>query len=95
MRYFRATADAYGVICSQLDAAYGYPNESTKTQRSLPPAESLPSDSSGRVYLAIQVWFCEYILPKQMLPELIAAGTIEEITHEQYKSILPPAQPLP
>lgn len=95
MRYFRAAVDAYGVICAQLDAAYGYPNEATKTQRTLPPAESLPSDSSGRVYLAIQTWFCEYILPSQMLPELIAAGIVEEITQAQYESVLPKPPALP
>lgn len=90
MRYFRCGPQVYAAIGAQLDAAYGYPNAATKTERALPLASTLPSDSQGRVYLAIQNDFCAYILPSQMLPELLASGDIEEITEAQYRAVLPP-----
>lgn len=42
MRYFRATPTVYADICAQLDAAYGYPNAETKTERTLPLVAELP-----------------------------------------------------
>lgn len=87
VRYFRSTVEIYATICAQLDAAYGYPNESTKTDRTLPLASALPTDSSGMVYLAVQQWFCEYILPSEMLPQLLAVGAVSEITAEEYSKV--------
>jgi hypothetical protein len=89
MRYFRSSPAVYADICAQLDAAYGYPNEATKTQRTLPLAAELPSDGQGRVYLAISAAYCDYNLPSELLPQLIAAGLVEEITAEEYAAVLP------
>ena len=88
-RYFRSAPAVYADICAQLDAAYGYPNAETKTERTLPPAGELPSDGQGRVYLAISADYCDYILPSQMLPELLASGAVEEVTAGQYAAVLP------
>ena len=93
MRYFRAQPSVYATICSQLDAAYGYPNAATKTERTLPLAADLPSDKQGRVYLAISSEYCDFILPGQMLPDLLASGAVEEITASQYAAVIP--QPMP
>jgi hypothetical protein len=93
MRYFRSTPAVYADICAQLDAAYGYPNAETKTLRTLPPAAELPVDGQGRVYLAISADYCEYNLPSELLPQLIAAGLVEEITAEQYAAVLPNVGP--
>lgn len=90
MRYFRSTPAVYGSICSQLDAAYGYPNAETKTERALPLAADLPADDQGRVYLAISAEYCEYILPSEMLPQLIASGAVQEIDAATYAAVLPP-----
>jgi hypothetical protein len=79
----------YADICAQLDAAYGYPNEATKTMRSLPLVADLPADAEGRVYLAVSAEYCDYNLPSELLPQLIAAGLVEEITAEQYAEVLP------
>lgn len=89
MRYFRSTPSVYATICSQLDAAYGYPNAETKTERTLPLAVDLPSDKQGRVYLAISSEYCDFILPGQMLPDLLASGAVEEITASQYAGVIP------
>ena len=90
MRYFRSTPAVYADICAKLDAAYGYPNAETKTERTLPLVAELPSDGPGRVYLAISSDYCDYILPSEMLPQLIAAGLVEEITAGQYAAGVPP-----
>lgn len=89
MRYFRSTPDVYNSICSQLDAAYGYPNAETKTQRTLPVVSDLPADAAGRVYLPISADYCEYVLPSQLLPQLLASGAVEEISEAEYRAALP------
>jgi hypothetical protein len=91
MRYFRSTPTVYADICAQLDAAYGYPNQATKTLRALPLVGDLPDDSQGRVYLAVSAAYCDYNLPSELLPQLIAAGLVEEITPAQYAAVLPPS----
>lgn len=89
MRYFRSTAEVYASICSQLDAAYGYPDADTKTMRALPLASDLASDSAGLLYLAISGEYCDYVLPSQLLPQLLASGAVEEISEAEYLAALP------
>jgi hypothetical protein len=93
MRYFRSTPAVYASICAQLDAAYGYPNAATKTARTLPLVADLPSDDQGRVYLAVAADYCEFVLPSQMLPELISLGLVDEITQAQYLAAMPSLEP--
>jgi hypothetical protein len=89
MRYFRSLPAVYADICVQLDAAYGYPNAETKTERTLPLAVDLPGDGQGRVYLAVSQEYCDYILPGEMLPELLASGAVEEVDAATYVALLP------
>ena len=91
MRYFRANVAVYESIGSQLDAAYGYPNTATKTLRALPLAAELPADQDGMVYLAISPEYCDYVLPSELLPQLLASGAVQEITQQAYRSVLPEA----
>ena len=86
MRYFRSTAAVYESIRAQLDAAYGYPNAETKTLTSITPAADAPHDEQGRVYLAITADYCEYNLPAELLPQLLASGAVEEITQAEYQA---------
>jgi len=88
-RFFRASLAVYQSICDGLDAAYGYPNESTKTARSLPDASTLYADNQGRVYLAVSPEECQYVLPSEMLAALLADGSVEEITAAEYAAVLP------
>jgi len=89
-RYFRSTDEVLSLVNAQLDAAYGYPNEATRTNTALPPAAECPHDSEGRVYLAVDGAYCDFILPSEMLPQLIDSGMAEEIDEATYRSILPP-----
>lgn len=89
LRYFRATPSVYEMLRAQLDEAYGYPNEATKTLTAIPLLDSLPSDSQGRVYLAIAADYCEYNLPSEMLPGLLSSGAVEEVDAATYSALLP------
>lgn len=89
MRYFRSTPAVYSAVCSQLDAAYGYPNASTKTERALPLPSELLTDLAGRVLLEVSQEQCDYILPSQMLPDLLASGAVEEIDEATYLAAIP------
>jgi hypothetical protein len=89
-RYFRSTDEVLSQVNVQLDAAYGYPNAETKTNTTLPPPEGCPHDAEGRMYLAVADDYCEYVLPSQMLPQLIDAGVVEEITEPEYQAVIPP-----
>jgi len=89
MRYFRASPAVYVGICQQLDAAYGYPNTETKTARTLELVDDMPFDSAGRVYLAIDAAYCEYVLPSQLLADMLASGAVEEIDEQTYRATLP------
>jgi hypothetical protein len=93
VRYFRSTPEVYEGICQQLDAAYGYPNSETKTARTLPPLAALHRDGIGRVYIAIESAYCDYVLPAELLPQLIASNEIEEINAEAYSAVLPKPPP--
>lgn len=84
MRYFAATDDVYDTVCQQLDAAYGYPNVATKTERTLPVASLLPRDGRGRLCIGLPDEYCEFDLPSQMLPALLNAGLVTEISEAEY-----------
>ena len=89
-RYFRSTDEVLAQVNAQLDEAYGYPSEATRTVTTLPPVADCPHDAQGRVYLAVDDGYCEYVLPSQMLPQLIASGLVEEINEGEYMATLPP-----
>lgn len=87
-RFFRTTVAVYLAVGSQLDEAYSYPNEATKTLRALPVLSDLPTDESGRVYVDVSAVYCGLALTSAILAELIASGHIEEITENQYVAVL-------
>lgn len=89
MRRFRSTPAVYESIRVRLNAAWGYPNEETKTATAIPHVSDLPADASGRVYLAVSNGYCDYVLPSEILAELLASGAVEELTADQWKQALP------
>lgn len=88
-RYFRATPSVYEGVRSLLDAAWGYPTPDGKTLTAISPAGELPADEEGRVYLVVDADYCDYVLPAQMLPQLLASGAVEEIDAAAYAAVLP------
>lgn len=92
VRYFRAMPPVYAEVCSQLDTAYGYPNQQTLTYRALPLADTLLVDEQGRIYLEVLAEYCEFNLPVELLPQLLADGLVEELTQAQWDELFPPPQ---
>lgn len=93
MRYFRCDAGdaAYEQARLALDAAWGHPNESTKTQTCIDPAAVAPRDADGRIVLAVNDEFCEYPAAAQMLAFMLAGGLAAEITWDEYRAAVTPA----
>jgi hypothetical protein len=90
-QYFRtANSELYETIRLQLDAAWGHPTPDGRTLTCIQPAASAPRDSEGRILLAVQADFVTYEPVASILPELLAGGSVEEITREQYLAALPP-----
>jgi hypothetical protein len=94
-RYFRSNDELLAQVTAQLDAAYGYPNAETKTNTSLPHPSECPHDSEGRVYIAVDDTYCDFILPSQMLSQLISSGLAEEVNAAVWDEVvatLPPGE---
>lgn len=85
MRYFRTASDeVYEQARLTLDAAWGHPNEATKTVTCIDPAAVAPRDAQGRIVLAVNDEFCEYAVAVDLLPQLLASGAVEEIDEKTY-----------
>lgn len=87
-RYFRSSSAVYESIRAQLDAAWGYPSADGKTLTAVMPADTAPHDSVGRVYLVVDAAYCEYVLPSQILSDMLSSGAVEEIDEATYQSAL-------
>lgn len=94
MRYFRTANTAlYESIRLQLDAAWGHPSADGKTLTCFDPVSVAPKDGVGRVMLAVHDQFCTWEPAATLLPQLLAAGVVEEITGAEYMAALPPPYP--
>jgi hypothetical protein len=95
MRYFRAgSVEVYEAVRANLDAAYGYPNDDTKTLTAICPALDAQTDASGRVYMVASQAECDFPVVAALLPQLLSSGLVEEIDAARYLQELPsPALP--
>jgi len=94
MRYFRTASDeVYEQARLMLDAAWGHPDEATKTLTCIDPAAVAPRDSQGRIMLAVRTEFCEYSVAVDLLPQLLAGGVVDEIDAETYQDALHAGEP--
>jgi hypothetical protein len=93
VRYFRSTPAVYETVRATLDSAYGYPNSETKTETVIPPASELAVDAEGRVYLYMSEEYCNYILPSQLLTDLLSSGAVEEMTEAEFWLAVRPTTP--
>ena len=85
MRYFRTAGDdVYEQARLTLDAAWGHPNEATKTVTCIDPAAVAPRDAQGRILLAVSEAFCQFTVAADLLPQFLAAGVVEEIDEATY-----------
>ena len=87
MRYFRSPSDeVYEQARLTLDAAWGHPNETTKTITCIDPAAVAPRNAQGQIVLAVNDEFCAYSVAAEMLPQLLARGAVEEIDAATYRA---------
>ena len=86
-RYFTSSPEAYEYVALQLNLAYGYPKPETLTERALPLLVDMPQ-ANGLVYVAVDAAYCDYNLPSELLPQLLASGSVDEITESQYNAIV-------
>lgn len=86
MRYFRCEAgdESYENARLSLDAAWGHPNEETKTLTCIEPAATAPRDASGRIVLAVNDEFCDYPAAASMIELMLGSGNATEITNADY-----------
>ena len=89
MRYFAAMPEVYESVRLAIDAAWGLPANGQRTCFT-PSAEAPDIAPDGRVLLAVHPQFCEYSYVAEALPQLLASGQVAELTHAQWKSVLPP-----
>lgn len=80
MRYFRAADAVYEQARLTLDAAWGH----TPPTTCIEPATRAPRDDEGRIVLAVADEFCEYTTAKDLLPQLLASGAVQEIDRQTF-----------
>ena len=94
MRFFRVIAgdEVYETVRLQLDAAWNLPNFETKTDSCMPPAADAPRDSGGTILVAVEDEWCSWSPADVMLPQLLAAAAIEEMSDVEFRAaLMPPA----
>lgn len=85
-RFFRTASDeVYEQARLALDAAWGIEHPQTCIE----PAATAPRDTNGRILLGVDEDFCAYPAAAEMLPQLLAAGVVEEIDAETYWASFP------
>jgi hypothetical protein len=90
VRYFRTASDeVYEQARLTLDAAWGHPDAALQTVTCIAPAAVAPRDRQGRIVLAVQDEFCSYSVAVELLPQLLAAGVVEEISEAAYRAEFP------
>jgi len=94
MRFFRVIAgdEVYESVRLQLDAAWHLPNADTKTESCMPPAADAPRDTGGTILVAVEDDWCSWSPADAMLPQLLAATAIEEMSDVEFTAaLMPPA----
>lgn len=85
MIYLRTSdGSLYESVRAQLDAAWGHPSADGKTITCFAPVFLAARDPEGRIMLAIQQEFVDYEPATTMLPMLLNAGLVEEISEAEY-----------
>ena len=92
-RFFKASPDVYESLRAQIDAAWGYPTAHTLT--SIPPADEQAKDASGMCIMGVKSEWTTWEPVATVLPQLIDAGAVAELTEAEYWASIPPVTDLP
>lgn len=85
-RFFRATPQVYAAILSEINAAWGLPRNGQES--AFAPVDEAPQ-RDGLVYLGVQASDCDLQPVATMLPQLLEAGAVEEVSEVEYRQALP------
>lgn len=92
-RFFKASPQVYESLRAQIDAAWGYPTAYTQT--SIPPADEQAKDASGMCIMGVKSEWTTWEPVATVLPQLIDAGAVLELTEAEYWASIPPVTDLP
>lgn len=85
-RFFRSTPAVYSQVLASLDAAWSFPQYGC--QHCFLPLFYAPQ-KDGFAYLAIQAADAEMEPASELLPQLLAAGSVVEVTQADYRNAMP------
>ena len=86
-RFFKASPEVYESLRSEIDAAWGYPTAYTQT--CIPPAAEQHKAQNGDCVMGVKTAWTTWEPVATLLPQMIAAGQIREITEAEYWSAMP------
>ena len=82
----------YEAVRLELDTAWGH-GPGTGTLTCYTPVAEVPKNSNGTAVLALRSEFCEYPVARELLPQLLASGAVEEIDEAAYQAAVQPQEP--
>ena len=80
-RFFKAAPAVYAAVLAELDAAWGFPKYGC--EHVFLPVTYAPQ-MNGMAYLAIRSSEADMEPADSMLPEMLEAGQVVEVTDEEY-----------
>lgn len=85
-RFFRSSPAVYSEVLATLDAAWSFPKNGF--QHCFVPLSYAPQ-KGGLAYLAIQAADAEMEPANELLPQMLAAGAVVEVTQADYRAAMP------
>ena len=86
-RFLKASPAVYEQVRAQIDAAWGYPTAYTAT--SIPTAAEQHKAADGDCIMGVTTEWTTWEPVATVLPQLIAAGAVVELTEAQYWAAMP------
>jgi hypothetical protein len=86
-RFLKAAPAVYESMRAQIDAAWGYPTPHTQT--CIPPAAEQFKAADGDCIMGVKAEWCGWEPVATLLPEMIAAGLVKEISEADYWAAMP------
>jgi hypothetical protein len=87
-RFLKAAPAVYESMRDQIDAAWGYPTEHTQT--CIPPAAEQHRAADGDCVMGVKVEWTTWEPVATLLPQMIAAGMVEEISEAEFWAVVTP-----
>jgi hypothetical protein len=90
-RFLKASPAYYEAMRAQIDAAWDYPTAHTQT--AIPPAVEQHKTPDGDCIIGVKAQWCEWEPVATLLPQMLEAGQVAEITEAEYWAAIPQLVP--